>query len=145
MHLLPLSDYVPGQLTLKLEAKMKLVPVISIDIEQNEDEAKGPLYTGLDFLPDGRLVAVDNYNKKCLVYNEELEKVGSYQLSYHPKCVVAVTEDIVAITSGDCYKIDFLKVSEENEITLDKTCKVNTMYYSICLKDKKSLYCRNFE
>ncbi|XP_060580983.1 uncharacterized protein LOC132737666 [Ruditapes philippinarum] len=137
VSLLPLSGYVPGKLTLKLEAKkMKLTPVISIDLKQNEDEAEKPLCTGFDFLLDGRLVAVDNKNKKCLVYNENLEKVGSYQLSYHPKDVVAISEDIVAVTSGDCYKIDFLKVSDENEITLDKTCKVNTMYYSICLKDK---------
>ncbi|XP_053392210.1 uncharacterized protein LOC128554898, partial [Mercenaria mercenaria] len=40
---------------------------------QTGDDVGEPLYTGLDFLPDGRLVAVDNKNMKCLIYNEKLE------------------------------------------------------------------------
>jgi DNA-binding beta-propeller fold protein YncE len=93
------------------------------------------LYSGIDFLPDGRLVAVDNFNKKCLVYNEKLEKVGSYQLSYRPQSVVAESEDEVAITSGAALKLDILRVNKSNDITLDRTIKVTTQYESICQKD----------
>jgi DNA-binding beta-propeller fold protein YncE len=146
---LPVTDYVPGQLTLKcclskeantvvpVKKAMILTPVNSIDLKQKGDDVKEPLYAGIDFLPDGRLVAVDNVNKKCLVYNERLEKVGSYQLSYHPKSVVTVSEDEVAITSGNVFKLDILHVNKSNEITLDRKIKVTTQYDSICQKDDK--------
>ncbi|XP_045170839.2 E3 ubiquitin-protein ligase TRIM71-like [Mercenaria mercenaria] len=146
---LPISVYVPGKLTLEYtlpEAKksvahvdpiVKLTKITSIDLKQTGDDVKEPLYTGLDFLPDGRLVAVDNKNNNCLIYNEKLKKVGSYQLSYYPQDVVAVSEDEVAITSSYEYKIDFLRVSKSNEITLYRTCKVKTKYASICMKDER--------
>ncbi|XP_060564782.1 uncharacterized protein LOC132723992 [Ruditapes philippinarum] len=146
---LPVTDYVPGQLTLKcclskeantivpVKKTMILTPVNSIDLKQKGDDVKEPLYAGIDFLPDGRLVAVDNKNKKCLVYNEKLEKVGSYQLCYQPLSVVAVSEDEVAITSPAALKLDILHVNKSNDITLDRTIKVTTVYGSICLKDDK--------
>ncbi|XP_053404873.1 uncharacterized protein LOC128558729 [Mercenaria mercenaria] len=146
---LSIADYVPGQLTLKysvpeavkhttpVDPIVKLTKITSIDLKQTGDDVKEPLYSGLDFLPDGRLVAVDNQTKKCLIYNDKLEKVGSYQLSYIPRRVVVVSEEEVAITSASQYKIDFLRVSKSNEITLIRTCKVKTQYYSICMKDEK--------
>ncbi|XP_053404876.1 uncharacterized protein LOC128558732 [Mercenaria mercenaria] len=146
---LPISDYVPGQLTLKysvpeavkpvtpVDPIVKLTKITSIDLKQTGDEVEEPLYTGLDFLPDGRLVTVDNKNKKCLIYNEKLKKVGSYQLSYMPQSVIAISKDKVAITSGNIYTIDILRVSKSNEITLIRTCKVKIRYDSICLKDDR--------
>ncbi|XP_053392212.1 uncharacterized protein LOC128554901 [Mercenaria mercenaria] len=143
---LPISYYVPGQLTLKysvpeavkpittVDPIVKLTTITSIDRKQTGDDVEEPLYSGLDFLPDGRLVTVDNKNKKCLIYNEKLEKVGSFQLSYKPQCVVAVSEEEVAITG---INIDFLRVSKSNEITLNRTCKFQTKYESICLKDER--------
>ncbi|XP_060576115.1 uncharacterized protein LOC132733482 [Ruditapes philippinarum] len=145
---LPVTDYVPGQLTLlfclsevantkvPVNTEVILTPVKSIDLKQGKGDKDEPLYTGIDFLPDGRLVAVDNENKKCLVYNEKLEKVGSYQLSYRPLSVVAVSEDKVAITSGGKL-LDILHVTKSNDITLDRRIKVTTNYYSICQKDDK--------
>ncbi|XP_060584047.1 uncharacterized protein LOC132740207 [Ruditapes philippinarum] len=143
---LPITEYVPGQLLLKsirqgdvysVNMVMKLTPVSSIDLKKTGDDIDEPFYTGIDFLPDGRLVAVDNRNKKCLVYNEKLEKVGSYQLSYRPFSVVVVSEEEVAITNGDGYNIEFLHVSKCNEISSSRTCEVKTKYYSICLKDDR--------
>ncbi|XP_053403332.1 uncharacterized protein LOC128558382 [Mercenaria mercenaria] len=108
-----------------------------LELKQNKSE-KQPLLTGMDFLPDGRLAAVDNFNKKCLIYNKKLEKVGSYQLSYTPQSIVVVSEEEVAITNEGYYKIYFLRVSKLNEITLIRTCKVTTEYDSVCLKDDKN-------
>ncbi|XP_053391457.1 uncharacterized protein LOC128554234 [Mercenaria mercenaria] len=108
-----------------------------LELKQNKHETE-PFLSGLDFLPDGRLFTVDNYNKKCLIYNGKLEEVGSFQLSYRPQSVVAVSEEEVAVTSGAGYKIDFLHVSKSNEITLIRTCKVTTRYGSICQKDGKN-------
>ncbi|XP_060556260.1 E3 ubiquitin-protein ligase TRIM71-like [Ruditapes philippinarum] len=143
---LSITEYVPGQLLLKstrqrdvnsVNMAMKLTPVSSIDLKKTGDDIDEPFYTGIDFLPDGRLVAVDNRNKKCLVYNEKLEKVGSFQLPNKPLSVVVVSEEEVAITSGTRYNIEFLHVSKCNEITSSRTCKVKTNYYSICLKDDR--------
>ncbi|XP_060567071.1 uncharacterized protein LOC132725897 [Ruditapes philippinarum] len=143
---LPITEYVPGQFQFKSDLEedvnsakmaMKLTPVSSIDLKKTGDDIDEPFYTGIDFLPDGRLVAVDNKNMKCFVYNEKLEKVGSFQLSYNPVSVVVVSEEEVAITCGYGYKIEFLHVSKCNEITPQRTCKVNTKYFSICLKDDR--------
>ncbi|XP_060570803.1 uncharacterized protein LOC132729077 [Ruditapes philippinarum] len=143
---LPVNEYVPGQLQFKFHHQgevnsvnmmMKLTPVSAIILKKTENDTDVPLYTGIDFLPDGRLVAVDNTNKKCLVYNDKLEKEGSYQLSYIPLSVVVVSEEEIAITQGVGYNIEFLHVSKCNEITPRRTYKVNTMYYCICLKDDR--------
>ncbi|XP_053374903.1 uncharacterized protein LOC128547162 [Mercenaria mercenaria] len=148
---LPISYYVPGELTLKystledvkpiapVDPILKLTQISSIDLKQSGDDVEEPLLSGLDFLPDGRLLTVDNKNKKCLIYNDKLEKVGSYQLSYNPLSVVAVSEEEVAITNGGQYKIDFLHVSKYNEITCNRTCKVKLKYGSVCMKDERHL------
>ncbi|XP_060588265.1 uncharacterized protein LOC132743732, partial [Ruditapes philippinarum] len=134
----PVTEYVPGQIAFQhhyVNRPMTLTPVSSIDLKKTGDDTNEPHFTGIDFLSDGRLVAVDNENKVCLVYNEKLEKVGSYELFYSPKSVVAVSEEEVAITSGSEYIVHFLHISKCNEITSDRTCKVKTLYDSICLKD----------
>ncbi|XP_060577127.1 uncharacterized protein LOC132734410 [Ruditapes philippinarum] len=139
-----ITDFVPGQLTLKYQEResvnavnkvMTLTQVSSIQLKKTGDDSRETFITGIDFLPDGKLVAVDHYNKKILVYNEELEKVGSYQLSYTPQSVVTVSEDEVAITSGKEYIKDILRVSKANEISSVRKCKVTTKYDCICLKD----------
>jgi WD40 repeat protein len=139
-----INEYVPGQLTLiypqqenvnGVNKVMTLTPGSSIDLKKTEGHTKEPLYTGINFLHDGRLVAVDNRNNTFLVYNEELEKVGSYQLSYSPQFVVAVSEDEVAITSTNEYIIDFLRVSKANEICSSRKFEASMPYNSICLKD----------
>jgi hypothetical protein len=44
---------------------MTLKSVSVIDLKKTGDYIGEPLYWGIDFLPDGRVVAVDNKNKKC--------------------------------------------------------------------------------
>ncbi|XP_060598012.1 uncharacterized protein LOC132751792 [Ruditapes philippinarum] len=143
---LPVTEYVPGQLLLKsnrqedvnsVNMTMTLKPVSFIGLKQTGDDDGKPLYSGIDFLPDGRLVTVDHRNKKCLVYNEKLEKVESYQLFYTPFSVVVVSEEEVAITRGGGYNIEFLHFSKCNKVTSRRTCKVKTKYDSISLKDDK--------
>lgn len=147
---LPIEEYTPGQLTLKYsemdtvksvadkDSILNLEKITSIDLKHINDETEEPLYTGLDFLSDCRLVTVDNRNEKCLVFNEKLEKVGSYQLSFMPQSVVAVSEEEVAITSADDYKIEFLRVSTSYEITFSRTSQVSTEYDSLTMKDDEN-------
>ena len=40
-----------------------------------------------------------------------------YQLSYWPLPVVVISEEEVAVTSGNVYKFDNLRVNKSNQIT----------------------------
>ncbi|XP_060578654.1 uncharacterized protein LOC132735689 [Ruditapes philippinarum] len=115
------------------------------ELEKTDDYIEEPFITGLDFLPDGRLVAVDNNNMKLIVYDEKLEVLGSYQLSYGPLAIVSVSEDEVAITSGDTYMIDLLRVGKANEISSRRKYRVTTKYDSICLKDNSQFVVGTFD
>ncbi|KAH3807037.1 uncharacterized protein LOC127836472 [Dreissena polymorpha] len=48
----------------------------SADIVKSKGDKNDPFVTGLDFLPDGRLVAVDHYNNKCFLMNSMLQRKG---------------------------------------------------------------------
>jgi WD40 repeat protein len=149
----PVTDCAPGQLTLtpcvskavkattQVSKVIKLTPIGYIDLRLSKGDKEKPFYSGIDHLPDGRLVAVDSLNKKFLVYNKELKKVGSYTLSYLPQSVVTVSDEEVAVTSGYTYKLDILRVNKSNRITLDRTYKVKKRYFSISLKDDEHFVC----
>ncbi|KAH3870605.1 hypothetical protein DPMN_033793 [Dreissena polymorpha] len=49
--------------------------LISVDLHKTGDDEREPHLTGLDFLPDGRLVAVDNSNMKCILPNKRLQRL----------------------------------------------------------------------
>ncbi|KAL4216768.1 hypothetical protein ACF0H5_024491 [Mactra antiquata] len=108
----------------------------SIDLRQEWDEEKEPIYSGLDFLPDSRLVAIDHWNHKCLIYDVNLKLKNSYKLPYNnPYCIAAISDDEVVVTSGGYCRLDFLNVSKTNEITMKRTCKINAKYISISMMD----------
>ncbi|KAH3809532.1 hypothetical protein DPMN_137905 [Dreissena polymorpha] len=49
--------------------------LVSVDLQKTGDDEVKPYLTGLDFLSDGRLVAVDIDNKKCIILNERLQRL----------------------------------------------------------------------
>ncbi|KAL4216717.1 Transcription intermediary factor 1-alpha [Mactra antiquata] len=117
-----------------LPSSSKLEFVRSIESKATSDNLKEPMYTGLSFLPDNRLVAVDNQNHKCLIYDVNLNVKNSYKLPYeYPYCVAAVSDDEIVVTSDGKYRLDFLNVSKTNEITVNRTCEMNAKYYSISM------------
>ncbi|XP_053404908.1 uncharacterized protein LOC128558749 [Mercenaria mercenaria] len=124
-------DHVRGYKPVKLEL------ITFIDLKKSKGDEREPLLTGMDFLPDGRLIAVDNFNATLLVFNVCLVKTCSYKLSYHPLSIVTLSEDTMVITAAadGSTNIEFLQVSKTNEITYMKTVKVSGQYNSICLKD----------
>ncbi|KAH3797625.1 hypothetical protein DPMN_151209 [Dreissena polymorpha] len=59
---------------------------VTLELLTGDNEME-PFLTGLDFLTDGRLVAVDNKNKKCIILNERLQRLGTpYKCEYAPLC-----------------------------------------------------------
>ncbi|XP_052265912.1 uncharacterized protein LOC127868310 isoform X2 [Dreissena polymorpha] len=115
----------PRPITLKL--------LVSVDLHKTGDDKVEPLLTGLDFLPDGRLVAVDNTKMKCIILNERLQRLGTpYKFKDCPYSVVCVSHDTLCVTGGD-YKVVFLlSVSTDNTITLTRQINTTSMFFSIC-------------
>ncbi|KAH3815868.1 hypothetical protein DPMN_144402, partial [Dreissena polymorpha] len=67
--------------------------LVSVDIKQTGDDQKEPFLSGLDFLPDGRLVAVDNWNWKCIILDDRLQILGTpYTFNAYPYDVVCLAQ-----------------------------------------------------
>jgi hypothetical protein len=148
VHLPPTNNTTPGKLTLKYipvdvttfidsinsqhkDQKVKLTLLASIDLKQGDGDVEEPLYLGLSFLPDGRLVAVDNPNKKCLVYNQKLEKAGSVLLPNKPFDVTVMTDTNAAVSHGT--KIYYIYISKSSGVTVTRSLHVTMNCYSICM------------
>ncbi|KAH3797540.1 uncharacterized protein LOC127838835 [Dreissena polymorpha] len=118
----------PRPITLKL--------LVSVDLQKTGDDKEKPLLSGLDFLPDGRLVAVDNRNKnkKCIILNERLERLGTpYKFKDYPYSVVCVSHDTLCVTGGGAGKVVcLLSVSTDNTITLTREINTTSLFDSIC-------------
>ncbi|XP_053404905.1 transcription intermediary factor 1-alpha-like [Mercenaria mercenaria] len=106
----------------------------SIDLKLSEDDESESMLYSVDFLPDERIVGIVIKDRTLLIFNEFLDEMARYKLSYQPLGVVAVSEDTIAITGGN-KTIEFLHVSKSNEITNMKTYKVCGKFNSVCLKD----------
>ncbi|XP_060592138.1 uncharacterized protein LOC132746877 [Ruditapes philippinarum] len=111
-----------------------LYPCDQIKITSADDE-RIPLYSGLDYLPDGRLIVVDNQNKKLLVLSEKLVVLGSYKFEFHPQCIVVISEDEVAVTVGRFKMIIVLHISITNKISQVRNFEIDLPCYTICMID----------
>ncbi|KAH3815873.1 hypothetical protein DPMN_144407 [Dreissena polymorpha] len=91
-----------------------------------------PLLTGLDFLPDGRLVAVDYKNLKCIMMNDRLQIQGTpYKFNTNPSDVVCLSQCELAVTTNS-KKVCLLSVSSDNVISLTRQINTSTDVFSIC-------------
>ena len=60
-----------------------------------------PFVTGLDFIADGRIAAVDNANKTCFIMNADLQRQGTaFKFERCPKDVTCYNENTLAVTLG---------------------------------------------
>lgn len=123
---------------------VKLKTIMSIDVKQSSDDRKKPFYTGMDFLPDGRLVVVDNFNKKCITLDDKLEKLGSFIFSESPFGVATTSDDKIAVTTAS-KTIYFLLISKSNEITQEKSFSTRSKYYSISVKDNNHFVVSSYD
>ncbi|XP_052217329.1 uncharacterized protein LOC127835101 isoform X3 [Dreissena polymorpha] len=106
--------------------------IVSLNLTKSEDNKGEPLISGLDFLPDGRLVALDNNNKKCMILNEGLRRLGTpYRFRPSPHAVAVVSNSEIVVSGSEC--LLFLSVSSDNVISLTRQIKTST-FLSICCK-----------
>ncbi|XP_052784435.1 uncharacterized protein LOC128220193 [Mya arenaria] len=104
----------------------------TMELVKAEDDKEEPFVIGLDFLPDGRIVAVDSKNCKCSIFSESLKRLGkSYKYKTHPRDVTSYSDCNIAVTLNGRI-ICLLTVSVDNTITLMKTLTPSTYCYSIC-------------
>jgi len=76
----------------------RLDHLITLDLVKTEGDEKLPFVTGMDFLPDGRLVGVDNFNRKCFILDDKLRRKGSYNFEAIPQDVACYNGDNLAVT-----------------------------------------------
>lgn len=109
-------------------------PLKSVTVGKCETDKDTPLYTGMDFLPDGRLVVADSNNDKLYTMNTHLDILGKYS---GPAFDVAVVSDNeVAITIKRKCSIELLHISKSDVFTLTRTLKTTVPYDLICMMNE---------
>ncbi|KAH3809539.1 uncharacterized protein LOC127833493 [Dreissena polymorpha] len=112
----------PRSITLEL--------LVSVDLQKTADDKEEGFLTGLVFLPNGRLVAVDNMNMKCIILNERLQRLGSpYTFKANPLCVVCVSHDALCVTFKGA--VFLLSLSTDNTIRQTRVIITSSNFYSI--------------
>ncbi|KAH3804199.1 hypothetical protein DPMN_132481 [Dreissena polymorpha] len=107
---------------------LKLEPLIEVEFDVN----------GIDFMPDGRLVSVYK-NKKCIVMNDKLTKIGNkYLLRAIPLDVVCMSDNEIAVVL-DNYTVCILSVEKTGVIRAERTFKTNFQYQSLRKLDASTL------
>ena len=77
---------------------VRLKHLMTLDPVKTEGDEDCPFVTGMAFLPDGRLVAVDDHNKKCIVFDDKLIRKGVYNFEAFPYDVTCYDGDNIAVT-----------------------------------------------
>lgn len=124
-------------------AQLKLVTWVNLN--KGQDDTGIPLYSAMDFLPDGRLVVVDTENYKMYVKDKNIENIGMFKFKKKPFCLTVVSEKEVAVTTGNSFRLAFFNVSKTNQISLTRTIKASTSYVSISLMNETTFLVSTFD
>lgn len=128
------------------EKNVRLKTVASAVVKQKTKYTKHPKYpncSGMDFLPDGRLVVVENANGFLAVMNERLTTVGLHKLTNHRYDVVTVSDEEVAVTGS--YVIEMFRIEQNHRITLTRTLSTQSQYFSISLMNETTFLVSTFK
>ena len=116
--------------------RMELRCVASVDLKASATESQ-PLYSGIDFHADGRILAVDNCNDKCIVMDGQLSIVGETKLENKPYDVTIYAGNQVAISRGTSISLHTL--NGDHTLTHTRTLQTKDYYGSICPLDDDTL------
>ena len=76
----------------------RLEHLMTLDLVKTEGDEKLPFVAGMDFLPDGRLAAVDCLNLKCFILDDKRRRKGLYNFEAYPQDVACYNGDSLAVT-----------------------------------------------
>ena len=99
------------QSTLSLRGRGKLELVRTFEGKAVDDRVDS-WHTGVEFLPDGRLVLVDRQNKKVKVYSKTYRIQQTYTLSSKPWDVTKVGENEISVSLPEEHGVQVLDLSD---------------------------------
>ncbi|XP_052783128.1 uncharacterized protein LOC128219361 [Mya arenaria] len=103
----------------------------SRSLKQGEDGDKEPAISGLDFLPDGRIVAVDNFDRRLIVTDQQLNNLATHLLASTPQDIVTTSDKNVAITTAGYRKILNFNINADDTIIELPSFHCNREYETI--------------
>jgi hypothetical protein len=110
--------------------KVKLRKIVILDVLTSRSDEKQPLYSGMDFLPDGRLALVDNANWKCLILSRKLEVIGKHQFSSHIFDIVATSNNELFVTGAK--RLENVLIDSEKGFARVESFSLESCPFSIC-------------
>ena len=116
---------------------------VSFMLQKSKNEKRLPLYTGLDYLPDGRAVAVDNHNYTCVVMDETMTWLATRVLEKKPRDIAVIKEGTVAISHGT--ELYLHEVNEDNTITHIRSLQTKSSYLSLYALHDDTLVASTFD
>lgn len=138
-QILDVTDLKLGELHLKYikpessdfsdSRSIQLKKITSLNILRSQYDQKEPLYSGMEFLPDGRLVIVDNANWKLVVLNKRFEAIGSLQFSSHIFDVVSTSSNEIYVTGVK--RLQRVILDNNERFTCIETTKLETYPFSV--------------
>ena len=121
----------------------KLSVEVNHKLQKNTKDDKMPVYSGLDFLQDGRIVAVDNANNTCVVMDTHMLRLGENVTNERPHDIAVIAENKVAVTHA--IGISLYNVNDDNTITQTQTLPTKAQYYSLYAKHDDTLVASTYD
>ncbi|XP_045213413.2 tripartite motif-containing protein 72-like [Mercenaria mercenaria] len=116
--------------------KIKLKKLVILDVLTCKTDEKQPLYSGMEFLPDNRLVLVDNANWKCLILSRKLDVIGKHQFSSHIFDIISTSNHEIFVTGAK--RLEKVLIDSEIGFANVETVPLESCPFSISvLSDKK--------
>ncbi|XP_052774292.1 uncharacterized protein LOC128212928 [Mya arenaria] len=130
--------------TSNLSKKIVALKRNEMSLVKEHSKSKVPVISGIDFLEDGRLVAIDNANKKCLVLGEYLQVLGKpFTFFTTPLDICVYKENQAVVTSGN--QLYFLSVDYLSTIGLIRKVSTSSQYFSVSRFNCSMFVCCTYE
>lgn len=125
---------------------VQMQTILSKELEMDEGDTEITLISGIDFFPNGRIVIVDNKNRKIKIFDEKLDDLNTpYKLDYHPQDVVVTSNEEFAVTARVDHKIDIFRASLSGQISLVKSINSKYQLQNIAVGEKDCFLVGHFQ
>ena len=122
---------------------MELSRVASVHVKASGDDKGVPMYSGIDFHADGRVLAVDNFNDKCVVMDGNLSILGQTKLENKPCDVTIYAGNKVAISHGNAIGLHTL--NKDHTLLKSRTLQTKDSFFSLYPLDDDTLVASTYE
>ncbi|KAK3600565.1 hypothetical protein CHS0354_003502 [Potamilus streckersoni] len=99
-------DTIPFKCPFSQRNNCQVVGVFEVQVST----LKPPRYTDVTFLPDDRLMLIDNENRQCTLISSSYQFIASYQLTFNPWNVCVLDNQQVAVSFDSVKFVHILSV-----------------------------------